>query len=557
MGCFALSAWALKITYQRKSQVVRAPNLTESDTSQNHSDYRLFWDDVHASLDPDKVASIALRLATEFFRAEGALVWWPSTENATLESENGLWHQIGLENVEAAILEVLMLNPKPPDAGNEPVRLPYNGRELFLTPIVARGQSAGWFGVARSEPLNDHEAGIVVNVGASLGTAIGNAIAHQKAKKKAMVDSVTGLPNSRALHDRLATEVALASETGTELSVLLVDLDNFRMFNATHGLPNGDAILRRAAQVLSVGCPNKAWVGRYGGDEFLVVLPGHGREEAKAAAVSLETNLELEGFQLNGDDRTIPIRSDIGVATLPSDGQTLHALLSAADRNLSAAKKSDGRIAATDEGHLVDSRIRTDASFAALETLVIAIDKKDAYTRRHSEHVADIGLWMAQEMGCSQETQRVVRAAAILHDVGKIAIPTPLLLKPGRLDDAEYETLRRHPVIGGQLLEALPGMEQMVEGVRSHHEHWDGSGYPDGLAGNSIPWLGRLLAVADAYSSMISDRPYRKAMGQLEAIKRLQDHAGIQFDPYMVQILVRALNNRKPVSEFGLWRDAA
>jgi putative nucleotidyltransferase with HDIG domain len=232
------------------------------------------------------------------------------------------------------------------------------------------------------------------------------------------------------------------------------------------------------------------------------------------------------------------------VAVAPEDELTVNALLGAANWNLSIAKRNDIAVGLTQESRRGDRKFLANESFAALDALVAAVDNKDSYTRRHSEEVADYSIWLAEELGCSAETLDLVRMAALLHDVGKIGVPTEILTKPGRLTEDEYDTMKRHPVIGSTLIGAFRGMDRILDGARYHHERWDGKGYPEGLSGNEIPWLGRLIAVADAFSAMTTNRPYRKGLSFAEAVRRLEEAKGSQLDPFLVDAFVRALQRR-------------
>jgi putative nucleotidyltransferase with HDIG domain len=176
--------------------------------------------------------------------------------------------------------------------------------------------------------------------------------------------------------------------------------------------------------------------------------------------------------------------------------------------------------------------------------MITAIDHKDHYTRRHSEEVTEYALWIAEELGLSEEQKHALRLGGLLHDVGKIGIPDSVLLKPGLLTAEEYEAMKQHTVLGAVMLAALPEMEKIVPLARSHHERWDGQGYPDGLAGEQIPLLARILAVADAFSAMTTDRPYRKGMDVPAALTELQRHRGTQFDPAIVDVFVAAVQKR-------------
>ena len=197
-----------------------------------------------------------------------------------------------------------------------------------------------------------------------------------------------------------------------------------------------------------------------------------------------------------------------------------------------------------------NQELRADSSYGFLDCLVTAVDNKDAYTRRHSEDVTDYALWIAEEIGLSQSSMRAIRiggllhVGGLLHDVGKIGVPDEILRKPGKLTDDEFEIIQQHPVIGALIVSGVPGMQFIVEIVRSHHERWDGRGYPDGLSGENIPLLGRIVAVADAFSAMTTTRPYRRGMDWNDAFAENEKHRGAQFDPTLAAAFLRVARQR-------------
>jgi putative nucleotidyltransferase with HDIG domain len=215
--------------------------------------------------------------------------------------------------------------------------------------------------------------------------------------------------------------------------------------------------------------------------------------------------------------------------------------LTLADVNLYSAKHSDEGIRSTSDVQRSNRELRSESSFTALDSMVTAVDNKDRYTRRHSEDVAEYSLWIAEELGLSQETHRLIRVGGLLHDVGKIGVPEDILRKPGRLTAEELEVLRRHPQLGALVVGAMPDIEPpIIDIVRYHHERWDGTGYPDGLKGEDIPLLGRLTAVADAFSAMTTSRPYRKGLPWEAALHEIEVNSGTQFEPIMARAFLRA-----------------
>ncbi len=183
-----------------------------------------------------------------------------------------------------------------------------------------------------------------------------------------------------------------------------------------------------------------------------------------------------------------------------------------------------------------------DNLFATLFAFVAALEVRDFYTRRHSTRVASFARMIAQEMNCSEEELDVINVAGMLHDIGKIGIRDDILLKSGRLTDEEFEKIKEHPAIGADIISKLGLWDREVDIIRHHHERFDGKGYPDGLAGEAIPKLARIMSVADCFDAMASDRPYRNQMEKSRVIKIIRDNSGTQFDPEVVDAFSRIVD---------------
>ncbi len=343
-------------------------------------------------------------------------------------------------------------------------------------------------------------------------------------------DALTGMLNHGAVVALLAEEVESARAGDGRIGVALVDVDNFRLFNDTHGHEAADQVLRRVAELVvreGIG----GHVARYGPDEFLLVLPGSGVEEMEAAIERLRSDLSEASVQF-GDSEALPISASVGICAYPEHAASVTDLLATAAVALSAAKASGGdgvRVAQKGE----EERVVT-GSFDVLQGLVIAVDTKDRYTKRHSEDVARYAVFLARRMGLDPEMLRTIHLAGLLHDIGKIGIPDVILRKPSKLTAQEYGMFQQHVALGDSIVRDVPNVELVRAGIRHHHERWDGDGYLEGLEGDAIPLIGRVLAVADAFSAMTTTRPYRKALPITEALKRLGDAAGTQLQEELV-----------------------
>jgi diguanylate cyclase (GGDEF)-like protein len=350
------------------------------------------------------------------------------------------------------------------------------------------------------------------------------------------LDALTGLLNHGTVVDELAQAIDRPG-VGT-IGVALIDLDNFRGINDTHGHAIGDAALLELARTVETVVPVGTIVGRYGPDECLLVSPGTAAAELEVLVEAIRADLAGKSLEVDAPER-LPITISAGIAVYPDHADSVTALLSQVALALAEAEAGGGdatRIAGG--GELVTAETR---SFDILQGLVFAIDTKDRYTKRHSEDVAQYGVFLAGLLGLDEETIAGIRSAGLLHDVGKIGIPDAILRKPGRLTDAEEEIVKQHVALGDAIVRNVESIEIVRAGIRHHHERWDGRGYLESLAGDDIPIVARVLAVADAFSAMTTTRPYRKAMSVEEALKRLGDAAGTQLDERLAAIFIHGL----------------
>ncbi len=186
--------------------------------------------------------------------------------------------------------------------------------------------------------------------------------------------------------------------------------------------------------------------------------------------------------------------------------------------------------------------------FNTVRALAATIDTKDSYTHGHSERVTQYSLAIAEELGCNSKEKEEIQLSALLHDIGKIGLPDVILHKPSGLDDEEFEEIKKHPLKGTNILEHIKELTAIIPGIRHHHEKFAGGGYPDNLKGEDIPLSAKIIAVADAFDAMTSDRSYRKRLSYDEAIKRIKDSAQTQFDPKIVNIFVNLFEKDKIIS---------
>lgn len=350
----------------------------------------------------------------------------------------------------------------------------------------------------------------------------------------ATTDPLTGLLNGRGAHETLHDSIAAAATDGKDVSILLGDIDGFKLFNDTYGHTIGDRVLRITADIFKRLCSQAGTPARYGGDEFLVILPGVDKAAAMALANQVADHLGQAEFRSPAGE-SIPISMSIGVATYPEDSGSISSLIAVADSAMYAAKKQ----LQTDRATIV--RSVPDTHFGVLEGLVMAIHAKDRYTKGHCDIVAEYAVKVADRLGLPAESKRALSIAGLLHDVGKLVIPDEILKKPGSLTKEEYEVMKQHVRVGEALIREVPQLQEVLQAVACHHERFDGKGYPRGLKREEIPLIGRIIGVADAYSAMCLDRPYRKAMSPDQILSELIHGSGTQFDPDVVDVLTELM----------------
>ena len=363
-----------------------------------------------------------------------------------------------------------------------------------------------------------------------------------EAVEQADRDPLTGLLNHRAFQRRFDEEVDRVLRSGGSLSVALIDLDNFKFFNDSYGHSTGDDVIKQIAYCLSSRSRSYDVIARFGGDEFAVLLPDNRAEDPNDVKNGLNRRLSNVSFTPDGAKSSVPINISIGVAVYPGDGATRTDILQIADERLRRAKvsgDSDNTAAA-----LCEMLCRTTGGFSMLNALVTAVDTKDRYTRRHSEDVLEYSVAIAHELGFDDAAIHNLMVSSLLHDVGKIGIPDHILRKPGNLSSEEYECVKQHPVMGAIMVGAVDGFSATLDAIRHHHERWDGRGYPDNLQQDTIPLAARLMAVADSYSAMTMDRPYRKGLIPERALAIVRSGAGSQWDPNCVSAFVSAMAKR-------------
>jgi len=424
-----------------------------------------------------------------------------------------------------------------------------------------------------------------------LATALHNSFVFQKLQQTAITDGLTGIKTRRFFWEALSSEWKRASRSGRPFSVVLIDLDKFKEVNDTLGHLEGDLVLARVGRLLEQKCRQSNVVARYGGDEFIILMPETSVEQAQVLSERLRLWLSTDPML-----QEHLITGSFGVASFPVHGFTAEEIIRVADAGMYVSKHAGGdRVSIADEseynktgtvqrqlisGYIEGFLHREHTGPEHLEELLTTLRKlgngdgelengslqvlresiealnraaelREMNSAGHGEMVARYSELMARALGLSAKETDELAFAARVHDVGKIFVPERVLNKSGPLTDEEFYLVRMHARVGGEIVSALPASELLRQAVEHHHESFDGTGYPGGLQGERIPLWGRILAIADAFANMTTERPFAPAKTNGQALAELERLSGIRYDGMLVRVLLRQMKTERAPSSLG------
>jgi diguanylate cyclase (GGDEF)-like protein len=373
----------------------------------------------------------------------------------------------------------------------------------------------------------------IMSLAKSFNNMIDNIYEHkienELLKINSNIDPLTGIYNHKCFFESINN---LILDCRKKISLLFCDIDKFKLTNDTYGHETGNLLLIEIAKVIRDKVNNNGMVFRYGGEEFVVVLCEYDSEEAFIEAEEIRKSV-VESEKLQKYAGYFPITLSIGIASYPNNGLDAESLISNADSAMYYSKHN-GRNQCTiynDNLHdyLNDCEIITKKELLIDSALSLAeaVDAKDHYTGKHSKMVSKYSILIAEKLNMSEEDKNKLRIGALLHDCGKIGIPDNIINKPDKLSDYEYSIIKTHPII--------------IHCIRSHHERWDGKGYPDGISGTTIHLFARIVCIADVFHSMASDRAYRRALSLRKVMQEFIEGRGTQFDPMLVDIIIEMI----------------
>lgn len=362
-------------------------------------------------------------------------------------------------------------------------------------------------------------------------------------------DGLTEVYNHRFFHDALSENVQIATKESKPISMLFIDIDNFKYYNDFNGHQKGDEVLKQVAELIKNSVRSEDVVARYGGEEFAIILPNTSKDKGTKIAERVRTTIQDTYIVGQENQPSGNLTVSIGIATYPDDAKDDVELIKRADDALYRAKffkknRVEVYVSVLDELKKELNEGENEL-LTSIKTLISVINAKDKYTYGHCERVVMYSRIVADHLNLNTKDKKNLIYGAYMHDIGKINISEEVLNKKMPLDTEEWEMLKGHPRNGLEIIKTIESLEEITPLILYHHEKYDGTGYPEGLKGEEIPFLTRILTVIDGFDAMTSNRPYNKRKSYDEGIEELRRFKGIQFDPQIVEVFIAALTQVK------------
>lgn len=360
-------------------------------------------------------------------------------------------------------------------------------------------------------------------------------------------DGLTNVYNHRYFQDKLKEKVEIGRKESKPVSMIFIDIDYFKHYNDLYGHQKGDNILKELAAIVSNSVREEDIVARYGGEEFAVILDDTTEKEALEIAERIRANVEETYFEGEENQPKGKITTSIGVSVFPDKAKDEVELIKSADDALYRAKFFNKNRVETYISILDDLKKNIDDKdielVTSIKTLISIINAKDRYTYSHVERVVIYSRLLADKLNLSDVDKSNLIYGAYMHDIGKINIAKEILVKRMKLEKEEWEELKQHPENGVEIIKSVESLKDVIPLIKHHHERYDGKGYPDGLSGENIPYLARVLTVVDSFDAMTSNRPYNRRKSYEEGIEELRKCSGEQFDPEIAKAFIEVIES--------------
>lgn len=528
---------------QARETLVKEFNLSVIKTLKRDEILALFTDLVHESTDVEtayiflhdgqktnyKMSACTDKMRSKdiLIRSDNPLIKWLNTHKTEI-SYSDFKHTINYKSMWESEKETF-------ESLNTSYIIPIFGENKLIGLVIISKK-------ANKRPYTYSELTFLEALISVFSIALKNSDLYETIQEEARLDSLVNLYNRRYFTEKL--EVLFKNNRHNAISLILISFDNFKLYNELYGSNDGDEMLKKFADILTQTLGSRGLIGRYGGKEFCICLPVCSDSEAELIVEELrDTFQSYIDAQCESTKRFLTFTA--GICSYPTSASNYKELLTYANMAVYAGKMSGKNKTiiyslTTDSGDLSPKSTKAIGQEYAstIYALTAAIDAKDHYTFSHSENVSYLATQLAQAIGLDAEHIEIIRQAGLLHDIGKISIPETILTKTSRLTSDEYTIMKSHVENSIDIIRHLPSLDYVVPIAISHHERYDGNGYPRGLSGEDIPIGGRCLGIADAFDAIVSRRPYKDPVSIPDALLEIERNLGKQFDPVLGQTFV-------------------
>jgi len=393
---------------------------------------------------------------------------------------------------------------------------PDDVKSLVIVPLIYGNAIKGFLileSIKKKKLWTENDINLLKLAGEILIDSLERRGADEEIKELALKDRLTGLYNRAYFEEELKR---IDTKRNLPISFILGDVNGLKLINDAFGVREGDKLLKKIAAILKKCCRKEDIIARWGGDEFSILLPKTNDKDSEEILKRIRNTCDKTKIN------SVPVGISLGTSTKKSNEDDIKDIIKEAEDWMYRRK-------------LIEKNSISSSIISSLER---TLREKSNETEEHGERMRELALRLGHSLSLKENKLNELSLLATLHDIGKVAIPDEILMKKGKLDSDEWKIIKRHPEIGSNIASSSPQLKTIAEAILSHHEWWDGTGYPHALKGEEIPLNSRIISIVDAYDVMTHERPYKKAISKKAAIKELKRCSGTQFDPKLVKIFV-------------------